>query len=427
MTRLGVPLIVVVFYITASLQFSYTPESTYTTLREAEKLQVGVAAIDHVPGLPWFGLAVGAAKLHIDPIVSAKVFSLLFGSLAVVLAFFLVYELTGDLVIGICGALAVASQNWLIRSAAGGSGTSLVFVLVLLSLIFMARNEYLLAVLCASVGALAQWPVLGLLPVVAIDAVVNSRDRRRGTILAFAITLVALAVLLPWILAASWWNLPVLTSLPSASSSPTLVMWWVFGIMTILALVGIFLRLKSEHRLRGLPDFPGVWLASAWLVATGLLVNQDLLAYAIAVVILLGFTGLQRIVRKRQGNDYSFGMFVVCTALLLAGAQAEFYLQTKPAMDATIEDNDDLTAIAYWLQSGREVGQTSCAVRPATLSHFLQYDVPPIASGTHPATLYVVSQAEDLAGYDIAYAPGGPGNEDPGGEQHQRFRVWRKK
>ena len=132
---------------------------------------------------------------------------------------------------------------------------------------------------------------------------------------------------------------------------------------------------------------------------------------------------MQKSLERRSGPSYGPGRIVLLSAVLLLAAQTEFLLRTTPEMDAVVRDNEDLVAIAYWLRSGDAGRLTVSATRPALLAYHLGRSVEGYAPGT--STAYVVTPAEDLPGYEIAFGPSQP---DPSpGDDRRSFRVWRKK
>jgi len=425
LARFGVPALVLIFYAAAAMHFPYTPDGTYTSARATQALlTTGKTTLPTTPGLPWLLLAGAGRALKLNPILVSKAFSLLSCSLALLLVYLLAVEVTDDRIFALCATLVVTSQSWLLRWAASGSGMGIVFALVVAALFSLQRNDYLLAVVLLGVTCLMTWHAAGMFVGVLLDVLVNSRDRRRGVMIAFASVMVFIAALLPWVLYASWAGLPVLTG--TSPSDPGLA--HSSAARASLAGVGL-LTLGLLFRE---PDAPGgrhpalqlsglLWVVG-WCVAVGLVWDGGFLLVALGLLVVLAFGGLARMLRRLSGDRPAYGPPILAAVALLMVTQVEFLTVTKPAMDRTAADNDDLTSIAYWIRSGVPEGSRVAAERPGILSYTLGREIRGSIPGDRPD--FLVSAAEEIVGYEVAYAPAlmTQGQDEPG-----HFKIWRKK
>jgi hypothetical protein len=424
LARFSVPALVLIFYATAALHFPYTPDGTYASVRETHTvLTTGTSPSSATPGLPLVLLAAAGRALKLDPILVSKVFSLLSSSIALLLVYLLAVEVAGDRVFALCATVVITGQGWLLRWAASGSGMGLFFLLVVTALFFLQRNEYLLAVVCVAAASLMSWYAAGLMVGVVTDVLVNSRDRRRGIMVAFASTMVFLVMILPWVLYATWAGLPVVTGtqpLETGLGESAAVMASLTG-AGVLAL-GLLLRepgsVSGRHPLLQLS---GLLWAAGWSLAVGYVWDGEALSVAVVVLVILGFAGLARMLRRLSGDQSAYGPAILAAAGLLLVTQAEFLTVTRPAMDRTIADNDDLTSIAYWIRSGVPEGATLAAERPGFLSYVLGREIPGPSRGERPE--YMVSSADDLPGYEMVYRPA---PELPSADEAKHFKIWRK-
>ena len=165
--RYGLPLVILIFYISASWNFSYTPDSTYLSLRLARKRRRRRCArvrAGHVCATPNPLVVVfhrGRHTLKVDGLLVAKIFSLFFSCLVGV----------SDVPSGGRSAPRPFSRLlFRIRCrdkrlvAAGGPcrlRASPGVDIVLAALFFMLRNDYLLAALMIGLATLLFWQAAG--------------------------------------------------------------------------------------------------------------------------------------------------------------------------------------------------------------------------------------------------------------------------
>ena len=413
-----------IFYATAALHFPYTPDGTYSSVRETQAvLATGKAPGASTPGLPLILLAAAGQALELDPILVSKVFSLVSASLALLLVYLLAVEVTENRIFALCATVVVTGQAWLLRWAASGSGMGFYILFVIAALFFQQRNDYLVAVVCVAVAATIAWHAAGLIVGILLDVLVNARDRRRGIMVSFASVLVFLAVVLPWVIYATWAGLPVLTGTqfaPPGLQGSAAVLATLAGAV-LLALGVLFREPGSADGRHPVLDIAGILWMVCWSATVGLLRDGTTLYVALLVLLILGFSGLARVLRRLSGDQPAYGPAILAAAAFLLVTQMEFVRETKPAMEQTIADNEELVSIAYWIRSGVPEGATLAAERPGFLSYQLDREIGLPGEDERPE--YLVSTADDMAGYAVAYSPAG---ETPVPDERKHFKIWRR-
>lgn len=205
--RFGLVPIILFFYVTASLHFSYTPDDTYIYLQYARNIADG-NGFSFNAGEPTYGvtgplwvllIAAGTAG-GLDPYVVAKTLDLLLGGLSVIVALRLSLEILKDPFYALCASALVATDAWLLRWTGSGLETMLGVLLVLLTFFYVYRTEYGVASLAAALLTLVR-PEGGLLfLLIQTDNLINTSNWR----LAFRVTLksvgVYLSVIAPWLI-----------------------------------------------------------------------------------------------------------------------------------------------------------------------------------------------------------------------------------
>ena len=105
---IGLPLLVIIFYVTASLHFIYTPDDTYIYLQYARNFING-DGMSFNAGDPSYGftsplwlmfVSLGG-KMGIDIYIAAKVMDLFLGSISLAVFFMLAYEVIRDVIIAV--------------------------------------------------------------------------------------------------------------------------------------------------------------------------------------------------------------------------------------------------------------------------------------------------------------------------------------
>jgi len=430
--RYGLPLVVALFYLTASLAFDYTPDSAYTTFHAARDLAQHGEVIQNQslvsPNPLWvFFLALGGV-LNVDVVLTAKVFSLFFASLSVLCTYLVANELLKEKLLGFCAALLTAMQYSLLQSAPSGTAHAMAMTLSLSAMFFLLRNEYLLATLFTGLCTLVFWEGAVLFFVLIIDIWLNSTSKRRGIKVIGSVVIVYGAVLLPWLLYSIVIQNSFLTLLVPVGEFPEFswretVSAAVVGASTIAGVV--LLTHRFEERVAFLRNQSA---ALAWgLVACfmGLYGGSDLWMLAIPFGAAFAFQGLkQSLIRwNKLGSFYSLAFLL--TAFLLALSQATFTGVARTAMSDGIEASQQLIPISYWIKSHVPNDATVCAMhRQGILRYYAERDIMCADRSKTDRKRdeydYVVDNAMTMDGFDLVYTPGIAGST-------HAYGIWRRR
>ena len=201
------PVLVLMFYFTASMHFGYTPDDTFIYLQFAKNLIHG-NGIAFNAGEPTYGvtsplwlfmIALGGS-LGVDLAVAAKALDLMIASGAVILFYLAAFELVRDMSVAMLATLAFSLHVWLIRWAGSGMESSLSVFLVLAAFLFCLRNEYLLSTIAAALLALVRPEAALFIGFIGADLILNAHDKRWAFRMAAKLAAVYAAILAPWLI-----------------------------------------------------------------------------------------------------------------------------------------------------------------------------------------------------------------------------------
>lgn len=401
--RAGVPLLILVYYATATQQFEYTPDSTFATLGGLHRVP-----IDSL----WTALVALMARLGADAVLTAKVFSLVLCSASILLSFLIANEMVRDPLLALVAALAVAYQAWLIQLGPAGSGEALALALTLGTMFFLLRNEYLLAVICAGLASLVAWQAAGLLPVLLLDVFLNSIDKTRSAKVISGLVLVFAAVVLPWGLYCLYRGEAIIPTLEQIGRDGAVSLHFSFEILLLMGtmFVGVvFLMLRDRLALT-------VFLPVLLWIAIASFSGRAMLPLAVPLMIAYVFFLLQRIARSYPVRHLGYILALVLGTLGLAYNQLVVFPAVRSSTNIALTEQDELRDIARWLRANIEHDQPIAA--PRQFEGLLTfYSERQIRDGRAPV---VVTNAAILPGYHLAYSP--PSLDS----SLSHYRVWRK-
>ena len=204
---IGLPVIVLLFYGTASLHFPYTPDDTYIYLQFARNVaggngiafNAGEPAYGFTSPLWMFIIALGG-KMGVDLFLAAKAIDLVFASAALIVLYLLAYEILRDMSVALCATVAFSVNAWFLRWAGSGMETSLSVFLTLATLLFCLRNEYFLAVVLAGLLTLTRPEGGFIVAVIVADLSMNSFNKKRALKLGSSLLLIYAVLMAPWLL-----------------------------------------------------------------------------------------------------------------------------------------------------------------------------------------------------------------------------------
>ncbi len=411
--RYALPLVVLVFYLTAAQTFTYTADSSYASMSAARAL---VAAADpgggatmpagETPNPLWVALLAAGAAAHLDPVLVAKVLGLLFCSLAVVCTYLIAVEVLTDRLVASCASLAVAMQSWLLQLAPSGSALSLVLVLSLATVFFLLRNDYILAAMSVGLCADVCWQAVILLVLIVADIRVNSIDTsrvRRRVVLALA---VFCAVVAPWIGMAVLGGFPVLTRVAPFREFPPPSAPALAGIAVLVALVcvGIIAMARADKAGRSIHSLRSHMIPLGWVLACGIVSVAgpvEMLTLALPLVIVYAFRGVLEVGLPRLSPRALYSTVAAMAALIILLNQVTFATAARPRMTKSAEESGELEGVAAWLRTSVPDAARISSERNGWLAFHLGREVDPRVPGD--AAEYVVSAAASLPGYVAVY------------------------
>ncbi len=201
------PVVVALFYITASAHFRYTPDDTYIYLQYARNLTNG-QGISFNAGEPSYGITSPlwlfiislGGKLGVDFATAAKGMDLLFASLSLLIFYSVAHEIIRDLAVALSATMAFSVNAWLLRWAGTGMETSFSVFVALLAIRSCLRNEYFMATAMAALLFLVRPESFLLMGLIAADIYHNSFDKRRAVRVAGGMIVLYVAFILPWLI-----------------------------------------------------------------------------------------------------------------------------------------------------------------------------------------------------------------------------------
>lgn len=422
--RFGLPGIILIFYITASFTFSYTPESTFVALGGLEYSDSGIA-VSQSP--IWMMLVTVGKLLGLDALLAAKVLGLFFACASILSCYVFSHHILQDRLLAFCASLAVALQFWLLQISVAGSALGLGLALLFMALFFLLRNEYVLAAIVMGLCALLFWQAALLLIVLFIDLMGNSVSTRRGVKVFLACLLVFGAAILPWIMYVLFSGVPWIPSLQPLADFPEADASWfatvTFLVLLILSGVLVLLRHGPEGRAR-------LYLYTAPLMTAGILLagpitgNADLTLLALPLLIVLAIDG-GRIVLDALGHpEKQYFYIFVFTALLLVQSQMFYLRETRPLMERRSAESVELVSIAEWLRGNLLPEDVVAAESPGIVSYYAGHPIRHLGGAVTSDIDYIVSPVGDHAGYRRVFTAGVTQTDAYMSTNH--FAVWRR-
>ncbi|HEX9829681.1 MAG TPA: hypothetical protein VGB10_05665 [Bacteroidota bacterium] len=378
--KYGFVIIVLVFYVTAALHFDYTPDDTYIYMQYAKNIASGDGFAFNagepsygVTGPLWALLIAAGAAMGLDPYIVGKTFDLVFASVAVAMVYVLTFFVVRDKRYAVLGAAMYSFDVWFLRWAGSGMESSLSVVLVLLSFMYVYRNEYHLAAIAAGVLTLVRPEGALLFAAIQVDNFLNSKEVKPA-FRSFLVScgLYALAVL-PWVLFSALYFGTVIPntfiaktsagfSWESMLASFTTIVKIIGssqGICGLALMVGLAIFWKREGWWLIRLDFLGllwiVLLPLAYIVLSVQVVSRYLLMVS-PFIVIYGLWGLKRLEEEWKLPERTAMAALAVVAVLSVGLnQYVYYDKVVPHMEQFAAGmNDALKPIAYWLHESTD-------------------------------------------------------------------------
>jgi hypothetical protein len=432
--RYGLPLVILIFYISASWSFSYTPDSTFLSLRLAKNIATGgtletvPAHVYAVPNPFWALLIALGSMLNLDSLAVAKIFGLFFSCLAVMLTYLLASEILRDRFLAFCSALALATSGLLLQVAPAGSALPIALALMLAALFFMLRNDYLLSAFMLGIGTLIFWQSAGGFLLLLVDAWLNSRTSQHRVRVLVLSTLMYFCAVVPWLLYIAILSSPPLPWLMGLDDFPALSL--ASGIA--VGLPALVAAVPAARTMRSV-EFDGltrqshvlVILWTCWLLACAAIWGWDFYLFALPMIIVYALSGARQFALI-PGSVSTYSQALLLTGVLILAHQMAFTYAVKPVMAQTRSDAEELVELAYWIKNGIPDDALISARYPERLAFYSGRPVEVWTTARRPITEYVVSELEELWGYEVVHRASRLEDDQllPGAG---RYAVWRKK
>lgn len=395
--RFGLPAIVLIFYVTASAHFAYTPDDTYIFMRFAKNLLEG-EGIAFNRGEPtygvtsplWLMLISAGGWLGIDVYTAAKGLDLVLAGLALLAFYALAIEIIRNHLAVLCATLAFSVNIWFLRWAGTGMETSLSVLLLLLTIGYCLRNEYLMAIVLAALLTFTRPEGLLAAVLVMVDAYMNAREKTRGWRNAASLALVYGALLAPWLIYA---YLTFGRVIPNTALAKTGFGFnvdefaWTFsdvaktlavsdGIslaIVVLGVAAVLLRrsvsfVATEGIVGSIPQEASVsngrWLQHnfvplMWIVTlpmlylvTGANVISRYLLMIVPVVIIFAFALTWRLLVMVRKTNWRLAATILLTALIMAQSQWLYHSYVRPSIATFTQGMEEcFIPIGKWLNA----------------------------------------------------------------------------
>lgn len=407
LSRYGVPLIILVYYVTAAERFDYTPDSTFTTL-------IGVR--EGNAGSLWVILLALFDSFNLDVLLAAKILSLLFCTVSLLFMFFVAHEVLRDHLSAFCVTLAVSMQAWFLQLGPSGSGVAFALLLSLAALFFMLRNDYLLATVFAGLGGIVSWQLAGLLFVILFDVSINSISKTRSAKVAASILMVFAGIVFPWVLYAAYKGLFLIPNEIGVSDVPGISPQLSFMAVLLVGLmfVGIVLLATRDREL--LRSHSAIVL---WTVTVPFF-HAIMLALALPLILTFAFLALRLIVGMTGFPRAGDAVVVLLAAALLAYSQFVSRPPVYDLMERSIATTAEMKSAGLWLKTHMNDDQTVSV--PASYGGAVRFYSERMIGVSE--TDFVLSDQSQMPGFGIVFDPA---SNDP--DLHivgQRYRIWRR-
>ncbi len=435
LARYGIPGIILIFYVTAAMGFSFTPDGTFLGLQWVHSVTEGLGFHGFAPmpgaGSPsplWVLLISIGSALHLDPVLLAKILSLSFCCAAIFLSYLVAHDITSDPLLALCVALLVATNGLLLQTAPSGTPHAIFAVAVLGALFSTLRSDYLLASIALGLASLLAWQAAALVIPFIGHVWLSSRNRsqRLRTLSGAYVALTALAA--PWVIYAARHSAPWLTELPPSAlalaNTPT--GWIALAILGIGCLVECVALLVLDF----FRDASGrqhllilVWLL--WLAACALLWDAGFLLAALPIAAAYCLASVRLLAYRIGWERHAVAATFVLTALLLFFNQADLGNGRRAAMADAESAVKVQTTLASRVRNAVPEEASLGAEWPGLIGYVAARPVTPLPPGARPWTDFAITSERPIAGYTALYG-GANAGPVPGTLDRSRFLLWKR-
>ena len=397
----GAAVIVLVFYVTASLHFSSTPDETYVYLQYGRNIARG-DGFSFNAGLPSYGvtgplwalLIAGGVKLNLDPYVVAKTLDIVFASMALMAVLAFAFIVTRDRLYALVAAWIFSFDAWFLRWAGSGTEMSLAVLLAMISLWFAYKKEYITSSLVAGLLTLVRPEGVFLFLAAQIDAVLNSRSRMSAVRMVVGSSVLYTMVVGTWLGFAYihfGMTLPnqLQASLFRGFSWPAMLTGAFVNVKIVgatqLVLVlflagGVVVTVwKTGWQIIREEGFPLIWAFAVvlWYVLVGVVVGSRQLLLVLPVFVVYGLWGIKRLeTASLISPQRGFVILLLVAGISLAQNQVVYRLWVLPSMNSLeLGVNECLKPMAYWLRTNTPAGTTILTPQAGVIGYVSERNV----------------------------------------------------
>ncbi|MFI5251196.1 MAG: hypothetical protein ACHQQQ_02085 [Bacteroidota bacterium] len=419
------PVIVLFFYITAALHFSYTPDDTYIYMQFAKNIAHGGGFSFNygeptygITGVLWMMIIASANLFNIDPYIAAKALDLVAACGALTLFYYLTFEIIRDGYVALFATLAFSMNVWFLRWAGTGMETSFAVLLVLTIAWFCIRNEYFLSLFFTALFTLVRPEGWLLVPLIMIDVYINSVDKRRALKLISGFLIVFIALILPWMVYAYHTFGAIFPNTMFAKSNPNFDLvdagytFFDFGRTLILSdgvsviiLVFSILFLAMSPKSTDQSDeeregerfylFRQSFVPLSWVVLISLLyclkgvnIISRYLLIVTPFIVIFSYLYFYKIFNQSRWSRYSYVAMMVLSAFIMLQNQVAYNLIVKPGIQVFEQGMDDcLIPIGKWFNRNTPPGTVIFAADVGAIGYYSERPICDAAGLVSPSIL----------------------------------------
>ncbi|MDI6778847.1 MAG: hypothetical protein QME25_01430, partial [Bacteroidota bacterium] len=202
----GLPVIVLIFYLSVIAHFDYTTDDTYIYLQFAKNITSGngfafnAGELTYGTTSPLWTLVISlGGYFGLDFLLTAKIIDIVAACCAIVVFFLLAVEILKHHIVALLATLAFSLNAWFVRWSATGMETSIAVLLTLLVILYSLKKDYLVAIIFVALLNLIRPETFLLTILVFVNIFINTIDKKRATKIIGVGFLLFGVVLLPWL------------------------------------------------------------------------------------------------------------------------------------------------------------------------------------------------------------------------------------
>jgi hypothetical protein len=377
----GIGFVVLVFFVTASFHFRYTPDDAYIYLQYGRNIARG-EGFSFNAGTPSYGitgplwalLIAAGTKLSLDPYTVAKTLDIVFAGLSIIGVLAFAFVVMRDRIYALIAAWIFSFDAWFLRWSGSGTESSIAILLVMLTLWYAYKKEYVTAALVAGLLTLVRPEGVFLFVAVLIDCIVNVRGRKAVIRAILPSFLLYSVVVGSWLLYAWMQFGSIVPNIFLVNPTGGNSVWdSIFSNLRIIGATQILLALllvagvivavkKSEMRTLREDGFPLLWvlLVPLFYVVMNVQVVSRYLLLILPVVVVYGVWGIKRLeIASLVSPQRGLLILLAVAGLSLGQNQFIYRMWVVPHMETfELGAEECLKPIAYWLRSNSVPGST---------------------------------------------------------------------